>query len=452
MSWIRARLRSSARKAKPLSRFLQTWFGEGLDLRVQSFNVLAFTGMTAGIIIAIISVAQKTGPLIVLLNLFAAALAVCMLRVAGKKVSYRICGRIIVLLVFIVLFPLLFFMSGGYRSGMPCFFVFAILFTTIMLEGRDRAFALVTEFILYIGCCFVSFYFPGMVTTYPKEIYYVGDVATGIVISGALLMLVVLLHTRMNTIQQAQINELNRDLAAKNETLIRYDRMKSDFLAAVAHEIRTPLDVIVASSQDALDLLEETPLNMTEIAENHAIIKRRAMKINRIVMDLADIVAIENGRLTLSRDPVYLADMLRMVCNEHFFRLDVNQNRIVYDFQPDLPRVWIDPERIEQVMMNLISNAVRHTKDGIVAVTLTQADGRQVVGVTDNGEGMDARVVQTALAQYAPSSKSEYWRHGIGLYICRQIIVSHNGEIWIESEKGLGTTVSFSLREEQSDG
>jgi signal transduction histidine kinase len=102
-------------------------------------------------------------------------------------------------------------------------------------------------------------------------------------------------------------------------------------------------------------------------------------------------------------------------------------------------------------MANLISNAVRHTKDGVVTVRLARTEKGRKVSVEDNGEGMDAGISEAALKQYLPSGKDDYWRHGIGLYLCRQIVTSHGGEIWIDSEKGRGTTVAFSLVEEQGN-
>jgi signal transduction histidine kinase len=228
--------------------------------------------------------------------------------------------------------------------------------------------------------------------------------------------------------------------------------MKSDFLAAVAHEIKTPLDVIVAGSRDTVDLLDEPPIDAAEIISNQEKIKQWAMKIDAIMMGLMDTVAIENGRLSLSRRSLSLSGLLKNICDASFKKSDVNHNRIVYDLQPDLPSIWADPTRIEQVMANLISNAVRHTENGVITVKLTRTEKNQTVSVTDDGEGMDAEIMENALKQYVSSpGRVEYWRHGIGLYICRQIVTAHGGEIWIDSEPGRGATVSFSLGEESEN-
>ena len=434
-------------KSSVMFRLADKYFHPDLDLRAQSFNLLAFAGITAGITAAIIAHIAKAGSASVVLCLAASSVGVFVLRVAGKKFSYRVCCWITIIVVFMLAFPVLFFVSGGYRSGMPCFFVFAIIYTAIMLEKRERVAALVIQFILYVGCCLAAYFFPEIVRDIEKESYYVTDVTASFMLSGILLSLVVLQHLRMYNLRQVQIKELNRELEARNETLTRYDKMKSDFLATVAHEISKPLVVISASSADTMELLKESPAAMEEIIENHKRIEQKVMLIDGIVTDLMDTVAIENGRLSLSRRPVKLSELLKNVCDTWFKQLNSNNNRIAYDFQPRLPRIWADPMRIEQVMTNLISNAVKATDNGVITIKLTRTDKSQLVSVSDNGEGMDEEIAKIVLKQYV-SSKRDYWRHGIGLYICRQIITAHGGEIWIESEKGRGTTISFSLREE----
>jgi signal transduction histidine kinase len=232
---------------------------------------------------------------------------------------------------------------------------------------------------------------------------------------------------------------------------MQYDQMKSDFLATVAHEINTPLAVIAASGGDTVDLLNESPLNIDEIKENQLVIEKKVKLIDNIILDLMDAVAIETGKLTLNRQLVNLSEFLKNTCNAHHKQLDLNNNRIAYAFQTALPQIWLDPLRIEQVIVNLLSNAFRHTTNGIITVKLKQADGGgQIVSVTDNGEGMDMEMARAVLKQYV-STKKDYWRHGIGLYICRRIVSAHGGDIWIESEKERGTTVYFTLKGELTD-
>ena len=109
-----------------------------------------------------------------------------------------------------------------------------------------------------------------------------------------------------------------------------------------------------------------------------------------------------------------------------------------------LPPILADYARIMQVITNILSNSLRHTQNGIINITLQKQGENQLVSISDNGGGMSAEMKAKALDGYVSVSK-EYWRHGIGLYVCNRIVEAHGGKIWIESELGKGTTVSFTL-------
>lgn len=442
-------------KEKALFRdIIRKYFDMGLEPQVQVFNLLGLVGAAAGVIVAAISVAQRAGVWTVALNLTISAMAVALLGVVGKRLSFRLCCWITVVAVFLVAFAAFFFSSGGYRGGMPSFFIFALIYTAMLLEGRDRAIALALEFSLYIGCFLMAYFHPETVRPFASEAHYFSDVVTGAVVAGLLLMLVTILHIRMYAVREAQIRELNRELAARNEALVKYDRMKSDFLAAVAHEISRPLTVIAGSSADTIELLRENtggvPDHFDEIMENHELIGRKVMLLDGMITDLMDTAAMETGRLSLSRQRIQMSELLRRVGDARFRRADAPRNRVLYDMEENLPPLWVDPGRMEQVVDNLLSNADRHTRDGVITIRLTRADRRQVVSVMDTGEGMEPGMAESVMKMYV-TSRGERWRHGYGLYICRQIIVSHGGDIWVESEKGRGTTVSFALTEEGHD-
>jgi uncharacterized membrane protein len=117
---------------------------------------------------------------------------------------------IAVTLTFLIIFPLLFFSAGAYRSGMPCFFVFAFMFTAIMLEGKPRIAFLVAEFALYACCFLAAYYFPDIVIWFPTEAYAMSDTLAGIIIVGAVLVVVVLLYIRIYDIRQKQLESLDK--------------------------------------------------------------------------------------------------------------------------------------------------------------------------------------------------------------------------------------------------
>lgn len=433
------------RKDNIIRRIFCRYFDDSIEVEVQFFNLLSFVGIIAGLFIAALSLFLHEQPIAIIIDVAISLLALALLLIAEKTKAYRLSCWILVVVVFLIMFPLIFVKFGGYMTGVSSFLILAIIFTGHMLEKKDRVVALALESVIYIACCAVVYYYPDVSVLPDRTV--VLEVILNFILSGTLIMFIIMLRSRMLRLRHEQTEELNRELTARNETLALYDNMKSDFLATVAHEINTPLAVISASSNDTLDLLKETPLNMDEIISNQQLIERRVKLIDSILLDLMDTVAIENGRLTLSRQPVSLAHLITSVCGAQYKKMDTNFNSLMYDLQPDLPDIWLDPSRIEQVLTNFLSNAFRHTQGGTVIIKLIRANGNQIVSVTDNGEGMDAEMARIALKSYV-STKADYWRHGIGLYICRRIIAAHGGDIWLESEKGRGTCVSFMLKED----
>lgn len=416
-----------------LQKFLNTYFDKSLEFQVQVYNLLAFTGIIFGVGVGFLALFLNGSIYAVVINLFVSVFSFVLLLVAEKKKCHRFCGKLFVGVVFFFMFPALFFCLGGVKGGATYLFIIAFCFTAILLEKYVRLAVIIGEFVLYAVCCLIVFYRPEAAYIFPVEfdyfIFHVMNYST----AGVILVMVLLMRTRIFDTRREWIEELNREFAARNEALARYDTMKNDFLATVAHEINTPLAIIAASSSDTLDLLKEIPLNADEMTENQLLILRRVKLIDNILLDLMDTVAIENGRISLDRQPVSLMDQLGTICDNQRKKLDANGNTITYDLELGLPPIWLDPLRIEQVVTNLISNALRYTHEGIVTVKLTRQNDRQIVSVIDNGEGMDAEMARIALRRYV-STKPDYWRHGIGLYICRQIITAHGGEIWVESE------------------
>lgn len=425
---------------------LAQYFGPTVEIRVQIFFLLAFVGMASGIVVGALALFLKENIVTAGIDFALALLSFILFRIAKKKKNYHFCSWVFVVVGFLVFYPLLFFSGGGYKSGATHSFVVAFIFTAFLMGKYERIAAIAIEFVVYMSCIIIVFYRPETAYVLPSEFDYMFVNTINLTTNCAMLLFALLMRARMFGNRHDHVAELNRELEARNETLAHYDTMKSDFLATVAHEINTPLAIISASSSDTAYLLKERPLKMDEINENLSLIKQRVKMIDSILLDLMDTVAIENGRVSLNRQPVSLHDHLKNICDAQFKLLDKNGNCIKYEMEPDLQDVWVDPSRLEQVMTNLLSNAVRFTKEGIIKVMLERSDNKQIVGVVDNGEGMEPEMARTALKQYV-STRADYWRHGIGLYICRRIMAAHGGEIWIDSEKGRGTSVFFSLAE-----
>lgn len=419
-----------------IKEFAMSFFGRELDFRVRLFNVLALAGTGISIatfLLNLITGMMSSAVMSAILALLSAGLLIFTYRTGKYQIGYIVT----IVTIFMIFFPMLFFASGGYDGGMPSMFIFAVMFTVLMLEGKRAIFVSLAEITEYIAVSVLGFLNPQLITKFHTE----SEMLTDILVTVAAVSIscggVLFLHLK-------EYENQRRKLAEQNEQLKRHDEAKSVFLTTVAHEIKNPLNAINLHARDTFELLGEETYDIDTMKKNQKTIEKMVVRIDRIVVELMDTVAIEQGRLTLDLAPVRLSSLLQEAAEIYFGKNNVGENRLLLELDSNLPPIFADYARIMQVVANLLSNSMQHTKNGVISIKLEKHGDNQCVCVSDNGEGMRDELKQRAFEGYVSVSK-EYWRHGIGLFVCRQIIEAHGGKIQIESELGKGTSVSFTL-------
>lgn len=423
------------------NQFKSRYFSPDLHIRARLFHVLALAGVTISVFTAIQSLIYAMW-MTAAVSILMAVLSGAILKSARTTGNYRRYYYVTVFVIFLLFFPILFFTSGGYKSGMPAAFIFAALFTMLLLDGWQAFAMLGLEMVVYIWASWISFYYPDYVIQFPNEYEILKDIQFSYVAVSLACGTVVFIHLR-------EYNRQRRQLEEKNEILRQMDEAKTAFLNTVAHEVKNPLNIISLHAQDSAELLEETPTDVAQLRENQKIINDTVMRMDRILRDLMDTVSIEQGRLTLSMAPVSLQDVMTEVIQpwSRQYQAGKLHSRPVLEIPEELPPIMADHERLHQVLANLLINAFRHTPQGTVTLSLRKmGDGEQLICVEDNGEGMDEATREKALQGYVSASR-DYWRHGIGLYVCHQIVSAHHGRIRIESQLGKGTRVYVTLPE-----
>lgn len=421
---------------KRLKEFMGRFFDRELDFRVKLFNVLAAAGV--GISAAATIINMITGMWIsVAVSGFLAVLSAVLLIFTYKTGRYQTGYFITIVLIFMIVFPLLFLTSGAYKGGMPAMLIFSVLFTVLMLEGKKALFVSFIEITEYIAISVFAYMNPKFVIWFSTELEMLTDIiftTTAVSISCGIVWF---LHLREYEAQRIELSERNEQLRSRDET-------KSVFLTTVAHEIKNPLNAINLYARDTIELLDESGLDIATIKENQNTIERMVMRIDRIVLELMDTVAIEQGRLSLDLAPIRLSQLLRETAKIYFGKNNTSENKLVLKLDDELPPIMADSARVTQVIINLLTNSMQHTKKGVITISLQSNSLSQIISVADNGEGMDDEIKSKALEGYVSLSR-DYWRHGIGLFVSHKIIEAHEGRLWIESELGKGTTVYFAL-------
>jgi K+-sensing histidine kinase KdpD len=223
------------------------------------------------------------------------------------------------------------------------------------------------------------------------------------------------------------------------------DRLRSELIAALAHEMRTPLTSIQGYASALL--LDDVEWDDESRRRQLGIIEAEARDLQTMIRDLLESAIVDAGLLTLAKEPVLIPRMVEDLVAEMTRR--TTRHRFVISFPSRFPIVEADPRRIEQVLRNLLDNAVKYSPNGGLVVVRGQvAPDEVILSVADNGVGIAPEHLNRLFEKFfrvkAPVG-DQVRGTGLGLPLSRTIVESHGGRIWAESELNKGTTIYFSL-------
>lgn len=238
--------------------------------------------------------------------------------------------------------------------------------------------------------------------------------------------------------QRRELLEKEKAARARMEQTLRE---REEILSVVSHDLRNPLNTVSATAS----LLLEGILPEEERPRHLEIIKRSAHTMERLIRDLLDVTRIERGRLSVQRRPCDVSKLFREGCEElgHVARENGVRLRCRVD---DLPELDVDPERIRQVLANLVGNAVRYTPEGgEVTVEATEVDGEVMVRVADTGPGIPEDEIPHLFDPFWQGEGGKGQGAGLGLAIVKGLVEAHGGRVWAVTSPDSGATLSFTL-------
>ena len=273
-----------------------------------------------------------------------------------------------------------------------------------------------------------------------------------------------------SAIQEADRDEVEQCLGAviliRDVTVEReVDRMKTEFLATVSHELRTPLTSVLGFASIIKEKLEEVifpnlPKENSKLQKawkkvgtNINIIVSEAERLTTLINEVLDIAKMEAGRVEWHVELTDPIEILERAIAATSSLLENSHLRLIEQFPPEFPQILADRDRLMQVVINLISNAVKFTERGTVTcrATIANSEGGSdalVVSIIDTGIGIaleDQSKVFERFKQVGDILTDKPKGTGLGLPICKQIVEYHGGQIWVESELGKGSTFCFSI-------
>jgi two-component system OmpR family sensor kinase len=245
-----------------------------------------------------------------------------------------------------------------------------------------------------------------------------------------------------------ELGTLAQSFNSMASSLERGEEARRQLNADIAHELRTPLTIIEGTVDGIIDGVFQPD------KERLNAIKGQTTLLTRLIGDLRDLSLIEAGQIKLELKPADLADLVRRKITE--IEVAAHEKGITLDFHAPggLPKILADSSRMEQVMSNLLANALRHTPTGGNIVTTVHLEGAPdpkhgiashhlVVSVKDTGEGIPAESLPHIFERFYRVDSSRSRREGgtgLGLAIVKQLVEAHGGVVWVESELGKGST------------
>lgn len=247
--------------------------------------------------------------------------------------------------------------------------------------------------------------------------------------------------------QSKKLEQATAELRAANERLTELDRLKDDFVSNVSHELRTPLTSIRALSE----ILHANPsLQAEERTRFLAIVVKESERLTRLINQMLDLAKIESGNVDWQTGPVDLHDVVgdSVAATSELFMSRTVTTEI--ELEADLPSVHADPDRLQQVLINLLSNAAKFCprQDAKVIVRAARFGDQVRVDVIDNGIGISEAHQEIIFEKFRSVREEQGGRQGtgLGLPICREILSHFGGRIWVDSSApGEGSKFSFTL-------
>ena len=257
----------------------------------------------------------------------------------------------------------------------------------------------------------------------------------------------VIAYSRKLEEKSRELEATSAELRRANVQLKELDRLKDDFISTVTHELRTPLTSIRALTA----LLHEDPeMDATQRIRFLGIVIKESERLTRLINQVLDMAKIESGNAEWRTSEIDLKEVIEDAVSATSQLVRDNRVALLVDLPHEVPLITADRDRLMQVLLNLISNAVKFcdSTDGQVNIKLSEEQDTLRVDVSDNGQGIrleDQKIIFEKFRQVGNTLTGKPQGTGLGLSISRQIVSHFGGRLWVESLPGGGATFSFTM-------
>lgn len=427
---------------KLIKKIIGEMFGEELAIQHKLLNLILSAAFCGGLLSLIASAAIRLEPIALLAIALLIAVVGLSLWIANVKKRPQIGALLIVSIGNMVLFPMMYFTGGGLYSGMPVWVLLGLIFSWLILDGRWCVIMYVVNIMAAVGCMLIEMWYPESVMPLESRNAAYIDMIQSMVVVTCIFGGIFKYQTYVYEKQRKQILKANA--------------AKSEFLANMSHELRTPINAILGYNEMVMRETRES--QTSEYASNVQLAGRNLLSLVSSILDFTDM---ERENLQLMEGEYCVSDMLQdaLVYAEYGTERKGLELRIQLD--QSIPQKLIgDVARLKQILDNLISNAIKYTNEGFVALSVeweadTEQNGYLTVTVRDSGIGMKPEEVQKLSESFTRIGKdklSNIQGIGLGLMVVTKLLRLMGSSLEIATEPGKGSSFSFRIMQLVADG
>lgn len=432
-------------KLKELKRKL---FPAGADIQILAFNVLALSGIIVSLTVAVYSFSAGAGWDTIAYELAGVVFSIIMIWYTTKTGKYQIAMVITIFVVFIGIFSGIYISGGGYAGGAPEFFVFAIVFTAFLLDGFVAIIMIAIEIAWYSGICVYSYLHPEVVDHFSDEKDVVIDIIACFIIASLSLAATMYYQVRVYRKKQKELNSAREEADNANNA-------KSEFIAKISHDIRTPLNTAMAMNQLIMQNAESD-----EIVKWASDSEASCTLLLGMINDMLDISKIESGKLDIRVMDYSISEMLKNLNLEWKLVAESKGLDLFFEIDPEIPSSLTGGyDSLYKILSNLLSNAIKYTNTGFVKLSLNKC-GETAEGIKlkyiieDTGIGIPQEYLDTIFLPFERGNQSLLKGtdgSGLGLAIVKELSELMSASISCESELEVGSRFFLELNQGVAD-